>query len=71
MKNHDENDIQFQISSENHYIYSFKEEDFIELRVICVNDRASFHLVIHVESLHIFLMNDSKKRQMYIYTNKE
>lgn len=37
-------------------ITSFKEEDFIELRVICANDRASFHLVIHVESLHIFLM---------------
>lgn len=63
MKNHDENDIQFQISSENHYIYSFKEEDFITLRGIKSTSKASYYLVMHIETLFIFAMKKYHKNQ--------
>lgn len=37
-------------------IRNFKEEEFIVLRTITSNEKAIFHLVIHIESLYIFMM---------------
>lgn len=36
--------------------YEFKEDEFIILRIIAHNDRAYFYLVIHKESLFVFVM---------------
>ena len=37
-------------------IKNFREEEFIVLRSIMATDKASFYLVIHVESLYVFMM---------------
>ena len=37
-------------------VKQFQSDDFIILRTLYVNNLASFHLVIHIESLYIFMM---------------
>ena len=39
----------------------FNENDFIKLRTLYVNEKATFHFVIHLESLYIFMMKKLSK----------
>ena len=52
------NMIKNKINSQNKYtIIDFKEDDFIKLKLISsTNPKVAYHLVMHINSLHIFTM---------------